>query len=238
MILDDDRDDQVYVPGSLEPSVKVGDMLEAGDAVSTGMVSPADVVEHKGVGEGRRYFMNRFTQVFRDSGYGVNRRNVEVLSRALVNNVRVDREDSEGSGLPGDIMRYGAWAAGYAPRAGYAVEKADKAALGHYLEQPALHYTIGTRITPSVVKSLQKHGVTSVTTHRDPPGVVPQMVSVIDSPSYSGNWMARLGTSYLKERLLEDAQVGSTAQHHSTNPTPAMARGVELGQSIGTKGVY
>lgn len=238
VILDDATDDQIYVPGSLEPSVKIGDRLEAGDAVSTGLVSPADVVAYKGIGEGRRYFMNRFTKVYHDSGYGVNRRNVEVLSRALVNNVQVDREDSEGSGLPGDILRYGAWAAGYTPREGAVVEKTDKAALGHYLEQPVLHYTIGTRITPSVLKTLQKHGVQGLTTHTTPPGVTPHMVSIIESPAYSGDWMARLGTSYLKDRLLEDAQRGATSQAHSTNPIPAMAKGVELGKDIRTQGVY
>lgn len=238
VILDDETNDQIYVPGSLEPSVKVGDRLEAGDAVSTGLVSPADVVAYKGIGEGRRYFMNRFTKVYHDSGYGVNRRNVEVLSRALVNNVQVDREDSEGSGLPGDILRYGAWASGYTPRTGAVVEKADKSALGHYLEQPVLHYTIGTRITPSVLKTLQKHGVKDFTTHTTPPGVTPHMVSVIESPAYSGDWMARLGTSYLKDRLLEDAQRGATSQAHSTNPIPAMAKGVELGKDIRTQGTY
>ena len=161
-----------------------------------------------------------------------------MLARALVNNVQVEREDSEGSGLPGDIIRYSSWAAGYTPREGTVVEKADKGALGHYLEQPALHYTIGTRVTPSVLKTLQKHGVMGLSTHKDPPGVVPHMVSVVDAPAYSGNWMARLGTSYLKERLLDDVQRVSSAPMHSTNPIPAMAKGVELGDEISTKGVY
>ena len=238
VVLDNDIEDKIYVPGGLNVSVKEGDVLEAGDAVSDGMVSPADVVRYKGIGEGRRYFVNRFRKVYKDSGYGVNRRNVEVLARALVNNVQVEREDSEGSGLPGDILRYSSWAAGYTPRAGTVVEKADKGALGHYLEQPALHYTIGTRVTPSVLKTLQKHGVMGLSTHKDPPGVVPHMVSVVDAPAYSGNWMARLGTSYLKERLLDDVQRVSSAPMHSTNPIPAMAKGVELGDEISTKGVY
>ena len=238
VVLDNDIEDKIYVPGGLNVSVKEGDVIEAGDAVSDGMVSPADVVRYKGIGEGRRYFVNRFRKVYKDSGYGVNRRNVEVLARALVNNVQVEREDSEGSGLPGDIIRYSSWASGYTPREGTVVEKTDKGALGHYLEQPALHYTIGTRVTPSVLKTLQKHGVMGLSTHKDPPGVVPYMVSVVDAPAYSGNWMARLGTSYLKERLLDDVQRVSSAPMHSTNPIPAMAKGVELGDEISTKGVY
>ena len=238
VVLDDDRDDRIYVPGNLEPSVKVGDVLEAGDAVSTGMVSPADVVQYKGVGEGRRYFMNRFRQVFKESGYGVNRRNVEVLSRALINNVQVENPDSEGSGLPGDIMRYSAWAAGYSPRSDATHGPVDKTALGRYLEQPVLHYTIGTRVTPSVLKSLKRHKVEDLTTHAYPPGVVPHMVSIVDAPAYSGDWMARLGTSYLKERLLEDVQRGGHSELHSTNPVPSMAKGIELGKDIATKGLY
>ena len=238
VVLDDDRDDRIYVPGNLAPSVKVGDVLEAGDAVSTGMVSPADVVQYKGVGEGRRYFMNRFRQVFKESGYGVNRRNVEVLSRALINNVQVENPDSEGSGLPGDILRYSAWAAGYTPRSDSTHGPVDKTALGRYLEQPVLHYTIGTRVTPSVLKSLKRHKVEDLTTHAYPPGVVPHMVSIVDAPAYSGDWMARLGTSYLKERLLEDVQRGGHSELHSTNPVPSMAKGIELGKDIATKGLY
>ena len=238
VVLDDDRDDRIYVPGNLAPSVKVGDVLEAGDAVSTGMVSPADVVQYKGVGEGRRYFTNRFRQVFKESGYGVNRRNVEVLSRALINNVQVENPDSEGSGLPGDILRYSAWAAGYTPRSDSTHGPVDKTALGRYLEQPVLHYTIGTRVTPSVLKSLKRHKVEDLTTNAYPPGVVPHMVSIVDAPAYSGDWMARLGTSYLKERLLEDVQRGGHSELHSTNPVPSMAKGIELGKDIATKGLY
>lgn len=237
VVLDDDRDNKIYVPAALKVSVKPGDKVEAGDAVSSGLVSPADVVAYKGIGEGRRYFTNRFTQAFRDSQYGVNRRNVEILSRALVNNVQVENPDSEGDALPGDIVRYSAWASGYTPRAGSAQVPLDKA-VGQYLEAPVLHYTIGTRVTPSVVKALKRHGCTEVTANKTAPGVMPHMVSVAEAPAYSGNWMARLGTSYLKDRLLEDAQQGAHSELHSTNPIPSLAKGVELGRDISTKGEY
>ena len=237
VILDDNRDGKIYVPPSLNVSVKPGDKIEAGDAVSSGLLSPADVVAYKGVGEGRRYFTDRFTKVFKDSHYGVNRRNVEILSRALVNNVMVENPDSEGDALPGDIVRYSAWASGYTPRDGSATVTLDKAT-GQYLEAPVLHYTIGTRITPSVAKRLKRHGCTDVLVNKTAPGIVPHMVSVVDAPAYSGDWMARLGTSYLKDRLLEDAQHGARSELHSTNPIPSLAKGVELGKDISTKGEY
>ena len=237
VVLDGDRDDRVYVPASLDVTVKPGDRLEAGDAVSSGLVSPADVVAHKGIGEGRRYFTDRFTKVFRDSHYGVNRRNVEVLSRALVNNVMVENPDSEGDALPGDIVRYSAWAGGYTPREGAGQVAVDKA-VGQYLEAPVLHYTIGTRVTPSMVKTLKRLGYSDILVNRTAPGVSPHMVSVVDAPAYSGDWMARLGTSYLKDRLLEDAQQGASSASHSVNPIPSLAKGVEFGDRMADKGVY
>ena len=231
-----DPDDRIYVPASLEVTSKVGDRLEAGDAVSQGLVSPADVVAYKGIGEGRRYFTNRMRKVFQDSKYGVSRRNVEVLARSLINNVRVDRPDSEGPGLPGDILRYSAWVQGYSPREGASEASPDKS-VGRYLERPVMHYTVGTRITPNVVASMKRHGVQRVLSNETAPGVSPHMVSVVEAPAYSGDWMARLGTSYLKDRLLEDAQNVSTSKTHSTNPIPALAKGVEFGDDI-EHGVY
>ena len=237
VVMDDDSGSRVYVPPALEVSVKPGDRLEAGDAVSSGLVSPADVVAYKGIGEGRRYFTDSFTKTFRNSSYKVNRRNVEVLSRALVNNVQVENPDSEGDALPGDIVRYSAWAGGYKPREGAGQVAVDKA-VGQYLEAPVLHYTIGTRVTPSMVKMLKRRGYSDVLVNKTAPGVVPHMVSVVDSPAYSGDWMARLGTSYLKDRLLEDAQHGAHSELHSTNPIPSLAKGVELGRDISTRGEY
>lgn len=231
-----DPDDRIYVPASLAVTSKVGDRLEAGDAVSQGLVSPADVVAYKGIGEGRRYFTNRMRKVFQDSKYGVSRRNVEVLARSLINNVRVDRPDSEGSGLPGDILRYSAWVQGYSPREGASEASPDKS-VGRYLERPVMHYTVGTRITPNVVASMKRHGVQRVLSNATAPGVSPHMVSVVEAPAYSGDWMARLGTSYLKDRLLEDAQNVSTSKTHSTNPIPALAKGVEFGDDI-EHGIY
>lgn len=237
VVMDDTQGSRIYVPPALEVSVKPGDRLEAGDAVSSGLVSPADVVAYKGVGEGRRYFTDSFTRTFRNSRYGVNRRNVEVLSRALVNNVRVDNPDSEGDALPGDVLRYSAWAAGYKPREGSVSSAPDKA-LGQYLEVPALHYTVGTRVTPTVARRLKRHGIGDIVVNSTAPGVSPYMVSAVESPAYSGDWMARLGTSYLKDRLLDDVQHGAHSELHGTNPIPSLAKGVELGRDISTKGEY
>jgi DNA-directed RNA polymerase subunit beta' len=226
-----------YVAPDIQVTAKVGDTVEAGDALSEGIVNPADVVRLKGIGEGRRYFADRLTQAFRDTNYGVNRRNVEVLARSMVNHVNIDDVDAAGSHLPGDMVTYASWAHSYKPRAD-AKHTGVRKAVGQYLEAPALHYSIGTRVTKSVADRLNHHGVDQVLTHQQPVGVSPEMVSVVKTPEYSDDWMARLSSSYLKTRLLEDVHTGAVSNTHSVNPIPGLAKGTEFGEQKGKTFTY
>lgn len=215
-----------YVAPGYMLLVKKGDNLEAGDQLSDGVINPAELVGYKGIGEARRYWANRFMQGFKDSGMKGNRRNAEVLAKTLINSVELNEEGP--AGLPGDVTTYTNWAFNFKPRPDTKVLKPD-AAKGMYLEQPVLHYTIGTRITPSVVKELTKFGQPRIFANANKPNVTPFMTRVEDSNAIKDDWMSRLSTTYLKDRLLEDAQRGSEAKLHSTNPYPSLAKGVEFG---------
>lgn len=223
------NEEKHYVPPNYAVLVKQGDEVEAGDQLSDGVISPADAVRLKGIGEGRRYFTERFTKAYRDSGYKANRRNVETIARALINNVIVDDEDSEGQMLPGDSVSYSRWAWGYKPRQD-SVQTTPSKAIGKYLEQPALHYTIGTRITKKVAKELDKFNVPTVLYNDRPPGVHPEMKSVVETTGQTDDWMGRLGTTYIGKRLVEDVQVGAESNSQGINPYPAVAKGTTLGQ--------
>lgn len=226
-----------YVPQDMPLIVKEGDSVEAGDQLSDGVVNPADVVRLKGLGEGRRYFASRLAQAYKESKYGVNRRNAEVLARSVVNHVKVDDEGAEGNALVGDVVNYGSWAQAYRPRPD-ATRAAPKAAIGRYLEEPALHYTIGTRVTKSVADTLNRYGTADVLSHPKPVGVSPSMMSVVKTPEFTKDWMARLSTSYLKSRLLEDVQSGAESNTHSLHPVPGIAKGTEFGDQKGKEFTY
>ena len=222
------NDTKLYVAPNYDLEVKEGDEVEAGDQISDGVINPVDVVNYKGIGEGRRYFTNRFTQMMKDSNYKVNRRNVEALARSLVNHVRVEAEDAEGQLLPGDVSTYSQWSFGYKPRTN-SVMQAPKKAIGQYLEQPVLHYTIGTKISKKTAADMAKYGIDQIYTNPNPVDVTPMMQSIVKSTGSSNDWMARLGTTYLKTRLTEDAQRGAESNLHGTNPLPGVAKGVEFG---------
>ena len=218
-----------FVGPDMDLRVKVGDTVEAGDALSGGILNPSDVVRLKGVGEGRRYFAERMTKAFRDSGYGANRRNIEVLSRSLINHMQIEDPDAAGTHLPGDVVTYNSWAYGYKPRVD-AQTLPLKKSVGRYLEMPAMHYTIGTKLTKKMTTQLGDFGVETVTTHHEPVGASPTMVSVVNTPEHVDDWMARLGSTYLQKRLLEDVHRGATSNVHSIHPIPGLAKGTEFGQ--------
>jgi DNA-directed RNA polymerase subunit beta' len=220
-----------YVDPEQEVTVKTGDVVEAGDQLSTGILNPAEIVQYKGLGEGRKYFTERLTKAFQDSKLKVNRRNVEVVARAIVDQVDVDDPDGLGDYLPGDKISYSQMAYSYVPRDGAQVST-PKDQIGRYLEQPALHYTIGTRITKKVADKLAKHGVDKVVAHENEPGFTPRMERLRTLPArLTKDWMAQLQGSNLKATLMQNVQRGAVSERHGTNPVPSLAYGVEFGES-------
>jgi DNA-directed RNA polymerase subunit beta' len=226
-----------YVLPEMSVTVKPGDQLEMGDQISTGILNPAEIVKFKGIGEGRRYLAERFTRALRDSGFEVNRRNAEVLARSLVNHVIVDDQDGIGNYLPGEVTRYSALQMNYSPRATAKQLKLSKAH-GKYIEEPILHYSVGTRITNEVAKKLTKHGFDTVTVDDNPPAFTPQMASLVKVPEYTEDWMARLGANYLKPRLLKDVHFGAESNIHGLHPLPGVAKGTEFGDQKGKTFTY
>ena len=205
------NNEPVYVPQGNEVTVQPGDDIEAGDILSSGLPNPSAVVEHKGIGEGRRYFTQELTKLLRDSGMTVNRRNVELIARGLVNHVELD--DEMDAYVPGDKVPYNMLEKFYQPRED-AMQMSASSALGKYLERPLLHYTIGTRIRPSVVKNLQEFGLDSnITVHDAPPPFRPQMVRGMAIASHDPDWLAAMQGSGIKARTLTAVHRG-----HSSDP--------------------
>jgi hypothetical protein len=176
--------------------------VEAGDQLSNGIANPLDLVRHKGIGAGRLAFVNNFLKAFRDSGVKARRRNVEMLARCMINHIEVDELDGLDDALPGDILEYGTMESGYRPRYGFRVTNAQDA-INQYLEKPAAHYSIGTRITKSVANDLKKLDIGDVTVHKDPPPFRPTVVRAMEQASVSPDWQIRFGGSYLQCGLLE-----------------------------------
>ena len=216
---------------------KVGDIVEAGDVLSDGIASPAEIVKHKGIGEGRRYFQQKFSQLLKDSNVGVHRRNVELLSRGIINHVQLLEPDVVDGGLPDDIVSYDTLAQHYKPRQGARmVPSAD--ARNKYLEAPALHYSIGTRITPSVQRTLKEFDVPAVNVHDEPPPFEPHMVRVMESTRNDPDFFRRLSGFYIGRGMLDAVQRGGQSEIHGLSWSHSLAQAKDFGKNLSVTGEY
>jgi hypothetical protein len=224
---------QHYVPHGLDPTVKVGDSVEAGDVISGGIPNPAEMVQHKGIGEGRRYFVKAFGDAFKGSGMGSHRRNVELLSRGLIDHVRVT--DEFGDHVEDDIVPYSTVEKNWTPRPGSKVVGLSSA-LGKYLERPVLHHSIGTKIRPGMIPELKEFGVNNLEVHDTPPPFEPTMVRGMYNLQHDPDWMTRHLGSGLEKATLQAAHRGASSDIASTSYVPALAERTHFGRQGLTQG--
>ena len=220
-------DKRHYVPSNVELKVKKGDPIEAGDVLSEGFPNPSVVTQHKGVGEGKRYFVNAFRSAMNDAGMKCNRRNVELLARGLINHVRLT--DEMGDHVPDDVVPYSTIEHVYQPREDHEVMPSARA-LGQYLERPVLHYSIGTKVRPSVLKELQHFGVSEVAVHKEPPPFQSEMIRGMYNLQHDPDWMTRMYGSGLKDSLTDATHHGAVSDELGTSFVPGLSRAVEFGR--------
>ena len=223
-------DDRYHVPMEQNLIVKPGSKVDAGDPLGDGVVSPADVVKHKGIGQGRVYLMNSLTQAFHDNGMPLHRRNAEVLARGIINHVRITGNEGVGGHLPDDVVEYNNFEKHYeAPENTKALH--PQAAIGQFLQKPALHFSIGTKVTPNVSKVLHEAGTKEVHVSPDKPEFEPEMTRLIENPGSGHDWAKHLTVSYVKRNLLDDVISGiGSSDIHGTDPMLPLGYGMEFGR--------
>lgn len=222
-----------YIRPELTINAKPNQVVEAGDLLTDGLSNPAEVVRHKGIGEGKRQFINQFMQAAQDSGFRLHRRNVELMARGLIDHVRLDEE--MGDYVPDDVISYNTLSHFWKPRNGYR-ELTPRQSVGKYLEAPVLHHTIGTMITPSLLPELEKYNVKKLTVHEQPPPFEPVMIRGESNLSADPDWLTRMLGSNLEKHLLRGAHRGEVSDMLGTSFVPGLAEGLHFGQRGKTKG--
>jgi DNA-directed RNA polymerase subunit beta' len=92
-------DERISVAHDKDVLVKKGDMVKAGQALSSGPINPQELLEVSGMPAVREHIVNEMHRVYK--GYGVRRRHVEMLVKNLTASVEVI-EDPEADYAPGD----------------------------------------------------------------------------------------------------------------------------------------
>ena len=221
------NDKPQYVGSGFDLKVKPGDDVEAGDIISEGMPNPSIITEHKGIGEGRKYFVKAFRDSMGSMGLRSHRRNIELIGRGLIDHVRMTEE--YGDHVPDDVIPYSTLEHGYKPREGFQTIEPSRA-LNKYLEKPVLHYSIGTKVRPGMLKDMQYFGVKDITVHDKPAPFQPEMVRAMYNLHHDPDWMTRMYGSGLKSSLLDATHRGSTSSATGTSFVPGLAKSVDFGR--------
>ena len=225
-----------YVKPGFEASVRPGQQVRRGQRLSDGWINPAETLQSKGLGAARAQLVSTFRDALKANGVKTNRRNLEIVTRGLLNHVRVTDVDGT-PGLPGDIMEYADVARDYKPRYGFR-ELPVRRSVGMYLETPALYHTIGTRVTEDIADELENFGVKTVVAHPDAPVFEPVAVRAMETSMRSPDWQVRLGGSYLQKGLLEAAHRGRSSDLSNTSFVPPLLKAVDFGTELRQKGKY
>jgi len=227
-----------YVAPGYPVTVKVGERVEAGDMMSEGLADPGEVVELRGLGEGRKYYADKLKQLLDDSGMEADRRNTELMARAALDHLQITDVKEDDEYLPDDVVSYSYFSQRYAPPKDTNKYKSDKA-VGTYLQSPALHYTIGTKITPKIAKHLKSAGFEEVFASPDSPTFKPHMVRLRAATHHGTDWLASMHTSYLKKQLSESAIRGEESNvENNIHFAPRLAIGTNFGENIEQTGKF
>ena len=228
-----------YALPGFEINVKPGDQVEAGDQLSDGIVDTADVLKHRGLGEARKYYVDRLAQAFVESGAGrPSKVNLEVLARGTLDHVKIDDPDGMGDYLTDDLGSYNRLASDYSPPSDTKNLELDKTH-GQYLQTPALHFTIGTQLTPKMTHQLKEAGYTTLPVSAQTPRFTPEMVRLRSAMHNGTDWFSKLQSSYLTSNIQKDAErARDTNFEENSHYAPRLAIGKDFGKKIETTGKF
>ena len=215
-------DYKLYTPEDRNPTVHRGDIVEAGDAISEGIPHPGEVASYKGLGAGRSYWMKAFDAVLKENGVNAKRRHIDSVARAMFDRVVITNPEGFKGHAMGEVVPYSFLTRGYTPRVG-SEEMLPSLSLNHYLEKPVLDYTIGTRITPSVMKELKDAGIKTVKVNKDKPDFEPEIIRIMDIPATDPDWKVRLSGFGLRKSLMRGATEGADSDSNGTSYVPRLA---------------
>jgi len=221
---------QHYVSPGLGLKVKVGDDVEPGSILSDGVVNPADITRLRGIGEGKRFLSNGLKQAYIEDGKGnVNKIHMESLASKMVDHVKITDHTQFNDFVTGDIVSFSKAQKEYAPKG---VQTLDlPLAKNKFLAKPLQHYTVGTKLTKSMLADLKETGYNKIDVTDQEPPFTPVMIRLDDIPEYKDNWVERLYSIHLKSKIMGAAHKGEKADIHGLHYSPAALYGRDFGKN-------
>jgi hypothetical protein len=211
--------DKVHILADQTIKVNPGQEVSKGDILTDGMVNISKVTKYKGIGAGRKAFSDHFINTLADNGIFNLRRNIETMARGYISRVKITDPDGVAGKIIGDITDYDDIEAVYKPREGFQELPIEKSK-GKYLEAPASYFSIGTKVTPDVIKELKRNRIKTVKVHNDPAPFEPIVVPAKQFTAKDEDFLVGLAGENLMRSIQEHTTRGSETEKDSTSYYP------------------
>lgn len=91
------------IPGTAHLVVKSGDVIEAGDRLTSGSLNLHGLMKHKGVEAAQRYIINEVLRIYASQGQDVADKHLEIIVRQMFSRVQIE-EPGDSDFVTGDIV--------------------------------------------------------------------------------------------------------------------------------------
>jgi len=182
------------------PTVAVGAMVDRGDIVTNGLASTKDIVNHRGIVEGRKYLVDALDKANNGT---IDKRNFEVVSRGYLNLVKAKSDKSNT-----DLKTFDSFVPTLAGTHMKIMSTGDKQITKKYLAEPALHFSPGKQITKKVAGYLKRNGVGSVKVSHGPLDYQPVFKTYEQRPMTGKSMWQQINYRGIKKGLTEGLLFG------------------------------
>jgi len=226
-------DQTVHVEKDLPLKVSIGQVVEAGDPLSEGVIKPQDLVKHKGMKAAQGYIASELQKAYSDQGVRIHAKIFETVVRSLGNTTKVLNNSKDSDFIPGDVAPYTV-VDNHNKNLNAVVplnEAEGKKLLDSHGELRSGHILDGKDVA-----YLKSKGVKEIAIVKDPIIHAPLLKGMSTLPLLKRNWMANLGYRYIAKNLQEGAGQGWKTDLSDYHPIPAFAFGETFGK--GEEGKY
>lgn len=198
-----------HVEKGLKVSVKIGDVVEKGDMLSTGIVTPKQLMSNRGLNEAREYESDTLHKIFKDStGQDLMKKHFDIIARGHL---------SLSKDKYGDISTHSSHSASYPKNS--SISTVGRNIKGKYIAEDIGSISKGTKINTRVLELLNKWGVGKIPVTTEKPSFTPVFKSMEQKPTFTGSIFQKMNyrniTKALKEEITSSKTPSYMSRHNS-----------------------
>lgn len=222
------------VPAREDLLVSKGDEVHRGDRLSTGNVSPQELLDLTGLINSQDFIVEELYNLYKDSGSYSTRKNFELIAKPLTEKVRVTNPGA-GPWAPGEILNSNevrAWNRKEEP----IIDLPVAFSVGNVLAKDIGPVPAGKVLDKADFEMLRGMGYSTIPVKKKKVRYRHEFFGLKTAPREDDDWLNRGAFGYFKESMIDTASHGGKSPIHGFKPYPAIMYGAELGR--GPHGEY